>query len=261
MRNPMRPALPFTFELPVETWWKAGEEGKERRIGGVISTESKDRQRETVLQRGLDFSEFLSNGWINDNHSKDTTGIVGYPTKVERVSINGKPGTRFEGYLLQGYPKADEIWRLAQALQKTNRRLGFSIEGSVTRREGLEGEIVAKAKVRNVAVTSCPVNTDTRLEILAKSLAAIELAEDPDDDLRRALSAGSGPVQAGVAIIGAGAPLRPQSMERPRIRRHQKLTKGEAVAYVQSRYPGLSIEEAKQIVRHAALSAASRRIP
>jgi len=259
----MHSAIPFAFEFPIETWWKAGEPGKERRIGGVISTESKDRQGEVVLQRGLDFSEFLSNGWINDNHSKDTTGIVGYPTKVERVSMGGKAATRFEGYLLQGYPKADEIWKLSNALQKTNRRLGFSIEGAVVRREGLEGEVVAKAKVRNVAVTNCPVNTDTRLEILAKSLMAIERAEPDDDELRRALSAGSGLASPGGPWTpGNGAALRPESMERVRdIRRRRKVTKGEAVAWLKSRYHGLTAQQAEQIVRHAAMSAATRRIP
>jgi hypothetical protein len=259
----MHAAIPFNFELPIECWYKAGEAGKERRIGGVISTQGKDRQREVVLQRGLDFNDFLRAGWINDNHSKDTTGIVGYPTKVERISVNGKPATRFEGYLLQGYERADEIWKLANALQKTNRRLGFSIEGSVSRREGLEGEVVAQAKVRNVAVTNCPVNTDTRLEILAKSLSAIEQAAPDEDEIRRALSAGSGPAQPGVAVIGSGAPLMPESMERkPKIdiRRRRKLTKAEAEAYVMTRFPGMTAAGARRIVRYAA-SAAARRIP
>lgn len=262
--EPMRTAeIPFTFEMPIETWWKAGEEGKERRIGGVISTESKDRQGEVVLQRGLDFADFLSAGWINDNHSKDTTGIVGYPTRVERITVGGKPATRFEGYLLQGYPRADEIWKLSNALQKTQRRLGFSIEGAVVRREGMEGEVVAKAKVRNVAVTNCPVNTDTRLEILAKSLMAMEQVDD--DQLRRALTAGQGLPQMGQAVPGLGAALRPQSMERrlrraeSRFHRGQKLTKAQACEWLKARYFGLDDEGAERILKHHAAMAAPRR--
>ena len=260
-----RAEIPFRFELPVETFYKAGEPGKERRIGGVISTESKDRQGEVVLQRGLDFAEFLANGWINDNHSKETTGIVGYPLKVDRVTVNGKPATAFEGYLLEGHAPSDKIWNLAQVLQKTGRRLGFSIEGAVVRREGMHGEIVAKAKVRNVAITNAPVNTDTELEVIAKSLQAMESEGWEDrrlEQLQRAMMAGQGFAQPGVAVPGLGAALRPESMEmapktatyrRPRSRK--ALTKAEALEVVHGRFPGLTDSQALRILNHAAAAA------
>lgn len=259
--------IPFHFEFPFEVWEKAGAEpGKQRRIGGVISTEDKDRQGEVVLQRGLDFSEFLSHGWFNDNHSKETTGIVGYPEKVEKRVINGRPSHYVEGYLLPDFPRANEIWKLAQALQKTNRRLGFSIEGSVLRRDGLEGKTVAKAKVRNVAVTNCPVNTSTGLEILAKSLMALEVEGDAKkgcwageaccgkcerDDAEKALAAGQAVTDPGPSA-GQGFALRTESMERL----PKRLTKAEAIRFLQSRYRGLSKADAERIYRHAVASAA-----
>lgn len=251
--------IPFRFEMPFEVWHKAGEPGKERRIGGLISTESKDRQGEVVLQRGLDFSEFLKHGWINDNHSKETTGIVGYPTLVEKTTHRGRPATRFEGYLLQGYPRADQIWELANVLQKTGRRLGFSIEGAVQRRDGLEGEVVAKAKVRNVAVTNCPVNTDTQLEVIAKSLMAMEAAEPSEEDIRRALSAGAAISAPGSWAPGNGFALRTESMERVRdvrraLRRKRRVSKSEAIEIVKSRYQGLTDAQAQRIVEYAARS-------
>jgi hypothetical protein len=245
-------ALPFNFEIPLNVWFKSGEKGKERRIGGIISTELPDRQNEVVLQNGLDFSDFIKHGWINDNHSKDTTGIVGYPEKLKRIQYKGKPATYFEGYLLQDYPRADAIWKLGQALQKTNRQLGFSVEGTVLQREGLEGEVVTKAKVKNVAVTNCPVNADTRLEILAKSLAAMARAELPSEELQRSLMAGGGLASPGMPIMaGDGSALRPESMERV-IRRKKKIKKSEAIEYLQSRYPGLSRADAFRIVQFAA---------
>lgn len=255
----LAPEIPFRFEMPFEVWYKAGEPGKERRIGGLISTESKDRQGEVVLQRGLDFSEFIKHGWINDNHSKETTGIVGYPTLVEKTTHRGRPATRFEGYLLQGYERADKIWDLANVLQKTNRRLGFSIEGGVQRRDGLEGEIVAKAKVRNVAVTSCPVNTDTQLEVIAKSLMAMEGADPSMDDIRRALAAGAAITAPGAWAPGNGFALRPESMETTRdvhraLRRKKRISKAEAVEIVKGRYPGITDSQAMRIVEHAARS-------
>jgi len=261
--------IPFHFELPIEVWEKAGDPGKERRIGGVISSQDKDRQGEVVLQRGLDFSEFIDHGWFNDNHSKDTTGIVGYPEKVEKRTINGRPEHYVEGYLLRGFDKADEIWKLAQSLQKTNRRLGFSIEGSVMRREGLDGKTIAQAKVRNVAITNCPVNTSTGLEILAKSMMAMESEGDQSAaahrcwgegdccgscetaDAEKAMSAGQAVSDPG-ASPGEGFALRTESMEK----KPKRLTKAEAIKFLQSRYRDLSKADAERIYRHAVKMAA-----
>jgi len=155
----------FDFEVPLSVFEKAdAPKGKQRRIGGIVSLETQDRQDEIVLQRGLDFSDFRKNGWFNDNHTKDTTGIVGYPEEVQFFqrgaelpdgSVAPAQGHWVEGYLLEGYKKADEIWDLGQALQKTNRRLGFSVEGKILQRSGPKQRTIAKALVRNVAITNC----------------------------------------------------------------------------------------------------------
>ena len=242
--------IPFKFEIPIESFYKAGSKGKERRIGGIVSTESKDRQGETIIQDGLDFSSFLAAGWFNDNHSKETTGIVGYPTKVERTTHNGRPAHYVEGYLLDNYDRADEIWKLANALQKTGRRLGFSVEGSILRREN-NGEIVAKAQVRNVAITNCPVNTESGLEVLAKSLQAVQAAAPAYEEwLRRGLAAGSAISDPGVSA-GEGFPLRAESLERaPKRKRKRKLKMAEAVQLLKSRYRGISADEAARIIHY-----------
>lgn len=238
--------IPFKFEVPFEVWHKSGAKpGEERRIGGIISTEDKDRQGEIVLQRGLDFSEFVDNGWFNDNHSKATTDIVGHPTLCERRTADGKPCHYVEGYLLEGHEPADKIWSLANALAKTGRRLGFSIEGSVQRRAGPTGATIAKAKVREVAITRCPVNTATGLEILAKSLAA---AESEGDDWRRALSAGQAVSNPGIAP-GQGFALRTESLERDP-KRKRKLTRAAAREFIMKRYRGMTKAFADRIVDH-----------
>jgi hypothetical protein len=240
--------LPFKFELPFEVFHKAGEKGKERRIGGIISTDRVDRQGEVVLQRGLDFSEFISNGWFNDNHSRDTTGIVGYPEVVRKTTHKGRPAHYVEGYLLEGFDRADKIWELANALQKTGRRLGFSIEGGITRREGAAGKTIATAKVRNVAITNCAVNTDTGLEVLAKSLQCAEA--EGDEWLRRGMMAGQAIANPGTAP-GEGFPLRAESMER-KPKRKRKLSKAEAVEFLCQRYPGMTTAKATRILNYVA---------
>ena len=230
--------IPFKFEIPFEVFHKAGAEpGKARRIGGIISSEDKDRQGEIVLQRGLDFSEFVQNGWFNDNHSKATTDIVGYPELIEQRIVRGKPVHYVEGYLLEGHEPADKIWDLANALARTNRRLGFSIEGSVQRRSG---STIAKAKVREVAITKCPVNTATGLEILAKSLMA---AESEGEEWRRALAAGQAVSNPGIAP-GQGFALRTESMER----KPKKLTRAEAREFLMKRYRGMTKAFADRII-------------
>ena len=195
--------LPFQFEVPVTFFEKAeAEPGKRRRIGGIISTEAPDRQNETVLADALVLDDFLKAGWFNDNHSRDTDGIVGYPEATRKFKKgdtlpNGEKakhaGHWAEGYML-GTERANRIWELGKALQGTGRRLGFSVEGKILARTGPRtivkkgedgqpqwvGERIAKAIVRNVAITNCPVNTDTGLEILTKSLESFKHT-DPDD--------------------------------------------------------------------------------
>lgn len=241
--------IPFKFEIPVEVFEKAGEAGKEWRIGGIATTEHPDRQDEVVRQSGLDWSDFLDNGWFNDNHSRDTTGVLGYPSKVKATTYRGKPATYVEGYLLQDYDRAKEIYKLGKALQKTNRKLGFSVEGKITRREGVGGKIIAQARVSNIAITNCPVNTATGMEILAKSLQVAESA-DPTE-WEKALAAGAS-VESPGAAPGEGFALRTESLEsapkavtEPGKKKRKKkrpearyLNKAQAMAAIRQRFGG-----------------------
>lgn len=247
----------FHFFTPVSFFEKSGApEGFRRRIGGLVSTEGKDQEQETVLQRGLDFAHFLNKGWYNDNHSKKQTGILGYPDVVQYFKKGQKlpdggvapnDGHWAEGYLLEGWGPADEVWKLGQALKKTQgrRRLGFSIEGSILKRVGADRKTIAKALVKNVAITHCPVNAETGLSLLAKSLENVE--QEETDDLERALSAGTPSTSAPVGPRtgeGAGAILMPESLERG----VRKLTKSEAVEWFLRRFPNQSVAAAGRFV-------------
>lgn len=265
-------ALPFDFEVPCRFFEKSeGGEGKVRRIGGIISLETKDQEDELILQNGLDFDSFLRNGWFNDNHSKDTTGIVGYPEMVQRFkqgdmlpdgTVAETNLTWAEGYLLET-DRANRIWELGKALQGTGRSLGFSVEGKVQQRLARNKKIIAKAKVRNVAITNCPVHDRSRLEILSKSLMAVE--QCTDEALIRALGMGTigGPLtqpagpQSGAT---AGQVLARESLEtgtKPRLVEDddddddvvKSLTDAEAVAWVMENRPGMSLADAGRFVQ------------
>lgn len=174
------------------------------KIRGYCSTESVDRQDEVVVQKGLDFSEFVQHGYFNDNHKQATVDIVGIPSKAE---LHAERGWYTEGQLLRGYAPAEKIVELAKALKSTPRRLGFSIEGKVLER-GHDNRII-RAKVRNVAVTNCPVNTDCTWDLVSKAFAsADEIEENFDARVKKALCAGhQSPGSTG------GSALRKQSVE------------------------------------------------
>lgn len=235
----------FQFDIPIEAFFKSARDGEERRIGGVCTTEEIDSQNEVILQDGLDFGPFLKSGWFNDNHDPSTDGILGYPTKAElRTLPTGRKGWYVEGYLLKGdgSTRADRIWELANALQKTDRRLGFSVEGKILDRDPEDPTKVRKAAVSEVAITKCPVNTGTQLAVLAKSLSAGNAVSDPG------------------AAPGEGFPLRAESLEggsdedeekKKKKKKKRRLTKSEAVTFLMHLHPKMTREAAEEITNYA----------
>lgn len=233
----------FRFDIPIGAFMKSGPDGKERRIGGVCTTDQMDKQMETVLQEGLDFDPFLKGGWFNDNHDASTDAVLGYPDFAELKGLpNGHKGWYVEGHLLKT-DRANKIWELANDLQKHDRKLGFSVEGRILERDPDDPRKIKKAVVTEVAITKCPVNPGTALAVLAKSL-----------------SAGSAIVNPG-ASPGEGFPLRVESLEnghqadeedeKKKKKKRRKLTKSEAIIVLKAMQPGLSDEVAELIVSYA----------
>lgn len=221
---------------------KAEREGVDvevqRPIGGWCSTENIDRQDEVVVAKGLDFSEFVAFGYFNDNHKQDTASVLGYP----RVARLEKSRWWTEGNLLVGYPPADRVWELAKALKKSGapRNLGFSIEGKVLERDG--GNRIVRAKVRNVAITNAPVNTDCTWGILSKAFAPMRQVEAA---ARKALAENSALVQS------VGVSRRGQHVNSIIHQRNDLLSTDEAIDRVQRIYPNLSKAACERVVRFA----------
>lgn len=237
-------AQSFKLEIEAEAFYKATEPtGRQRRIGGWVSTDHLDKQGEILIQEGLDFSPFLKSGFFNDNHLKTTGKAVGYPEVAElRERPDGGKGWYVEGYLLEGHPPADEIWSLAQSLERSGapRRLGYSVEGAVLERDLEDRRTVRKAVVREVAVTRCPINDQTQFVMLAKSLSA-----------GHATNVGDGP-----AAPGDGGPLRVESLEAdPKEREKQRLKKmlrkSDAVEVLMLLHPQCHRGLATRIVEYA----------
>lgn len=185
----------FNFCLPIDIVKSENPDSDEWRIGGYASTSSEDRQGDEIIQKGLDYSDFVNYGWFNFDHNNDK--ILGYPDK-DKCRIDGK-GFYVEGTLLKGIELAKNLWETAVALKKSGstRKLGFSVEGKVLKRNEL-GKIV-KAKIYNVAITANPVNPTCTFDALVKSFTPNK------SEIEKALDAGHGD--------GSGSDLIPESLE------------------------------------------------
>ena len=232
----------FTVWAPacVEVLEKSGGVNIEetRPIGGWCSTENIDRQDEVVVAKGLDFSEFTAFGYFNDNHKQDTSAVLGYP-RVARLE-KGRWWT--EGNLLVGYPPADKVWELAKSLKKSRapRSLGFSIEGKVLERSS--SNRIVRAKVRNVAITNAPVNTDCMWNILSKAFAPMQTVERA---ARKALAENSALVQS-VGVSRGG-----NHVDSIVHQRQDVLSFRDAVDRVHRMHPNFSPSTCERVVRFA----------
>jgi hypothetical protein len=152
-------------------------------IRGVVSTDDTDFEGERVEQRGLDWSYFLKNGWFNHEHRPGPEAILGHPLKIEQ----GEHSTTVEGVLYLEKPLAKEIYTTAVAMRKAggDRSLGFSIEGQVTARNNEDTKVILGARVINCAITAHPMNPNTNLEVIARSMTGSVGYQDaaiPDAD-------------------------------------------------------------------------------
>jgi hypothetical protein len=167
----------FNFWVPLE---KASEdEHGDRIIEGIASTADVDLQGETVLQNGLDISYLKSRGFINWEHGKTPKDYIGEPIDAHMTS----KGLWIRSKLYKNHKMADEAWDLAQALEKneSSRRLGYSIQGKVTKRNGTQ---IIKAEVHHAALTPQPVNPNSFARI-AKSFMG-EVNDIPESILEPA---------------------------------------------------------------------------
>ncbi len=175
---------------------KAGDKDGKRWIQGIASTDSKDIQGEIIDQNGIDFSYFLKHGWFNDDHKSGPENKVGQPTEC-RITRNG---LWVKGFLFNNHSRANHYWELMNSLASSgsSRKVGFSIQGKVKRRNGNK---IAECWIQDVALTPSPVNTTTWAEI-AKSLSSMEWDfnksnnenSEEEEDENKALTAGDSPL-------------------------------------------------------------------
>jgi hypothetical protein len=240
----------FQFWLPAQAVMvKGGEKGADksgkRWIQGIASTDGTDLQGEIVEQRGIDFSYFLKHGYFNYDHKQDSKFKIGEPTEAKLT----KNGLWVKGFLLKNKEVADEVWEhmTSLAASGSTRRMGFSIEGKVLKRNG---NVIEKCWIKDIAITPAPVNTHTWAEI-AKSLNAQkwDLAKDKDKSADKK-------EEAEKAVVASGNVMVPESLEgKQKEDRTVKslLTFQEACEFVKSE-TGLSDQDAIEAIVEIAYS-------
>lgn len=237
----------FSFWMPAQAVVVKGAKDKkgakgERWIQGIASTSSRDLQGEIIDQKGIDFNYFIKHGFFNWDHKDGPGEKVGEPTQCKLT----KNGLWVKGFLWHGASKekksrADEIWEMMQSIAATpgsKRRMGFSIQGKVKRREG---RIIKECWLQDIAITACPVNTTTWAEI-AKSLSAQtwDLSKSTDvEEEEKAMTAG-GNVMVPESLEGK------QKDDRDPV--SKSLTFKESVAYIESA-TGMSLADAEVTAR------------
>ncbi len=201
----------FTFYTQAQVFENLSKSAEKRhmRIGGPIGSECEDLAKEVVLQEGLNYDDFLGvRGFFNKNHSADTLDILGAPEQVKLFAAgqampNGQIAkhatTWVEGFLYDT-AKGRETYELAKAMQGSGKSLGFSIEGHVEQRSGPGNRTIAKARIQNVAITHVPCNPDARLEVLLRSVQAMN-----GEAFDKALTVGGGALA--VAQEGFAVPM------------------------------------------------------
>jgi len=248
MENDLSLYVPIDIDLS-----KSGTDS-EMRIAGYASTNDEDRQGESIIQKGLDISNFLDFGWFNYDH--DNTKILGYPDKGKtRIDSHG---FYVEGVLLPGIPLAKSMWETAIALKKSKsgRSLGFSVEGKVIKR-GEDGKIL-KANIYNVAITPNPVNTATSWDAIVKSFSggsdiqgcstgyAVNVGDENSGGVLKKESLDSH-LKKLSELVGDNEDAKDKKEELRGLVVQKSLTVNEAILYLQLT-KGLSFKDASSIV-------------
>jgi len=235
----------FNFFIPLELEKGTEENGGLVKISGVASTDAKDDDGETLIPAGFDFAPLLQSGFLNWNHQARTTSkaICGEPTSAKIIN-NGKD------FFIEGviYPNAEgkNVIELAETLEKhsPNRRLGFSIEGQAIERDIFNPKKVLRAKITGVAITQCPKNPNTLMNII-KGEYDNDFDKEEEEEVEAKEGAEEKPLDKAMTV---NIDINPESVEGADKKKElsNELKKSEIYNQIYKRYTN-SFEKADQI--------------
>jgi hypothetical protein len=221
----------FRFWCPVSISKAKDDDGNEvMRLGGIASTMDEDSDGEFLDPQGFDIDDFKTIGVVNWHHQAKNSPatIIGEPHKAEIR----KDGFYVETDLYPSSPLAREVYELAQTMKRDskNRRLGYSIEGSVIERESDNKtepgyKKIKKAKITGLAITHMPKNPKTFADIIKGYVE-----EDLDEE--KALDTDS------------GAALKRESVDGYTVK---NMSEEKTYDKIFETFPGITIEKAEEV--------------
>lgn len=244
----------FSFWCPLEIN-KAVDEttGEELMLlDGIASTADEDSDGEFLDPKGFDVKPLVERGFVNWHHQAKTNPgcIVGEPIEA-RIQ---KDGLYIKAQLYSNSQIANEIWDLAQTLEKNSktRRLGWSIEGKVIKRKSdnpssPDYKKIVKAVITGVAITHQPKNSKTFASIIKGDIDDdFEDEEERNDDTINKENEKKTKKEDKKALdTESAAALKKESVDDD-----VKVTcfgKSEVVERILGDIPGISIEKAENI--------------
>ena len=234
----------FTFWCPIT---KAAEKvvdpttGEDVMVlGGIASTADEDSDGEFLDPKGFDIRPLMESGLVNWHHQAkgQPATIIGEP----RVGEIRKEGLYLETVLYPSSPIAQDVWQLAQTLEKDSktRRLGYSIEGKVLKRKSDDPKDpgykhITKAVITGVAITHMPKNPKTFANIIKGEIDDEDYEEETETTQEE---------QEGMTTR-RGKALMKESVDK-RMKR-TTFGKAEVLEMLFKDVPGITIQKASQI--------------
>lgn len=264
----------FSIFIPLEIEKGSGT-GEDRyanmKIKGIASNPNQgmDKQGQWLDPSGFDLSDFVKSGHLNYHHlwkDKPLT-IVGEPT-VARVTKNNE--LYVEGKLYKDSQVARDLYDLGEILEKNSdtRRLGFSIEGTVIKKDPLNKNRIIKSKITQLAITPAPICPGTKMELMKGGLDDLKFDDNEDQEflidivdngVRYTVDRNLQLVKAMVAGETTGRETADQSLSQEPLKQEsiagkkkkkkvakQQLSKGEVFSHLVSEYD-LDNESCKRV--------------
>lgn len=163
----VRPAKPRALSLPLTHVTKFLSNGK-RTIRGLATTNSLDRHGDVVVSKGGTWKLPLPLLWAHDHQS---------PIGVVREAVATSEGVRITAEIVEGIPKADEVWKLIEAGALDSYSIGFI---------GVKGEPIPTGtrwdswELLEISIVAVPSNRDSKLGKSGDGAGAIKLVSHPD---------------------------------------------------------------------------------
>lgn len=136
-------------------------------VAGRATTNTEDRQKETLEPNGFILDDFLNGGHINLEHfyvrKGDPSSIIGHP-----IEAHVKNNEFFiKAKLWKGRKKAEDLWDTLLVMKENGApiKLGWSIEGKKLATDPKNKKRITKAKINHCALTFSPVGYNTYADI------------------------------------------------------------------------------------------------